>query len=208
MKCATYLRVSTTDQSVESQRLELTAFLKQRGMTLVQEFTDIMSGAKKDRPGLDSLMAAVGAGEIEAVVCVKLDRMGRSLAHFVAIAETLEKAGVALICTSQGIDTSKSNACGKFQVQVLMAVAAFERELIRERTRAGLAVAKANGKVLGRPSVLLPAAAEQQRIVLGWRASGGRDYRALGVALGGVSGSTAWRVAQRTPRIAEPVVVD
>lgn len=206
MKCATYLRVSTSDQSVEAQRMELASFAAQKGWAIEKEFVDTASGARRERPGLEALMAAVMKQEVEAVLCVKLDRMARSLGHFSDLVDDFEAAEVALICTSQGIDTSKSNACGKLQMAVLSAVAAFERELIRERTRAGLAVARAAGKQLGRVSKLMPTDPEERAsIVEAWREAGGTDYRRLGEALGGVSGSTAWRVARKLPGIASVV---
>lgn len=198
MNCLLYLRVSTSDQSVEAQRMELQAYCQHKGWTITGEYSDTASGSRRDRPGLESLMAIVRGKGTDAVLCVKLDRMGRSLAHFATLVIEFEKAGVALICTSQGIDTSKSNACGRLQMSVLSAVAEFERELIRERTRAGLAVARAAGKVLGRPSKKMPAGADERRaIVEQWKADGRPGgYRNLGRRLGGVSGATAWRMCQ------------
>lgn len=198
MKSALYLRVSTSDQNLESQRMELLTYASAKGLGMPREFTDVLSGAKRDRPGLDALLAAAKAGEVDTILCVKLDRMARSLGHFAEIVATLERCGVALVCTSQGIDTSKSNACGRLQMNVLSAVAEFERELIRERTRAGLAVARASGKTLGRVSVRMKGL-DRAAIVAAWRAAGGKDYRGLGQMLGGVSGATAWRVAAKYP---------
>lgn len=204
MNIATYLRVSTSDQSVEAQRLELATWLRGRKFT---EYSDIRSGARSDRPGLEALMVAVRAGYVQAVVCVKLDRMGRSLAHLARLVEEFEDRKVALVCTSQGIDTTEANACGKFQLAVLGAVAAFERELIRERTRAGLAVARAAGKVLGRPSAAM-VGVDKAAVVAAWRAAGGvGGYRALGTLLGGVNGGTAWRVAAQYPATAPELVL-
>lgn len=204
MKIAIYTRVSTSDQSVEAQMMELKAFTKAKGWEVAQEFTDVMSGAKKDRPGLDALMAQVRACAIDTILCVKLDRMARSLRNFAEMVEEFDRLGVALICTSQGIDTSKNNACGRLQMQVLAAVAQFERSLIRERTCAGLAVAVANGKKLGRPSKLLPQVAARGAILAQWRAEGGKNYRKLGQMLGGVSAATAWRLAWRCGKTVAP----
>lgn len=94
-------------------------------------------------------MAAVRAGKVERVVVFKLDRLGRSLPHLALILDELGRHGVALIATSQCIDTSNSNPVGRLQLNVLMAVAEFEREIIRERVNAGLAAAKARGVKLG-----------------------------------------------------------
>ena len=97
------------------------------------------------------MLAQVRAGGVHQVVTYKLDRLGRSLTHLAIIVGELQMRNVALICTSQGIDTSKQNPVGQLQLGVLMAVAEFERALIKERTIAGLEVARKRGKRLGRP---------------------------------------------------------
>ena len=117
-------------------------------------FVERESGAKVSRPQLDALMAEVWAGGVARVVVYKLDRLGRSLTHLALILDELQRLGVSLICTSQGIDTSGDNPAGRLQLGVLMAVAEFERSLIRERVNAGLRAAKVRGVKLGRPSTL------------------------------------------------------
>lgn len=199
MNVALYLRVSTGEQDHAPQRLELEAYVRQRGWTVVRVFVDTTSGARAERPGLAQLLAEMTERVFEAVLCVKLDRMARSLAHFAALVESFAKADVALICTSQGIDTSKSNACGRLQMAVLAAVAEFERELIRERTVAGIAVARANGKQIGRVSPVMPAAEKTRLQILGTWELNGRPggYEGLGARLGGVSRATAWRLVRK-----------
>lgn len=150
-RVALYLRVSTAEQNHEPQRQELLEFCTRRGWPAPAEFVDQISGAKFTRAGLDGLMAAVRAGELDVVVCVKLDRLGRSLAHLAQLIGELDKHKVSLICSSQGIDTSRDNPAGRLQMHVLMAVAEFERSLIRERTKAGLVAARARGAKIGRP---------------------------------------------------------
>jgi DNA invertase Pin-like site-specific DNA recombinase len=93
-------------------------------------------------------------GKIGRVVCYKLDRCGRSLTHLCLLIDEMNRLGIPLVCTSQGIDTSENNPCAKFQLDVLKAVCEFERNLIRERVNSGLAAAKANGVRLGRPAKL------------------------------------------------------
>lgn len=151
MKAALYYRVSTEDQTTEPQRLELLEYCSRRGWEVAREYADKISGAKWTRLGLESLMADVRARRIDAVLCVKLDRLGRSLPHLAQTIAELDRNKVALVATSQGIDTSNDNPAARLQMHVLMAVAEFERSLIRERTLAGLAVARKNGKKLGRP---------------------------------------------------------
>jgi DNA invertase Pin-like site-specific DNA recombinase len=150
MNTAIYIRVSTDGQTTASQEHELRNYCERRGWRELHIFADQISGAKFVRPGLDALMAAVRAARVERVVVFKLDRLGRSLPHLALILDELQRHGVALIATSQGIDTSNSNPVGRLQLNVLMAVAQFEREIIRERVNAGLAAARARGVKLGR----------------------------------------------------------
>jgi DNA invertase Pin-like site-specific DNA recombinase len=152
MNSIIYLRVSTGDQTTDSQEHELRAYCGRRGWSDLQIFSDQMSGAKHVRPGLEALMAAVRTGKVARVVIFKLDRLGRSLPHLAIILDELQRHNVALIATTQGIDTSQSNPVGRLQLGVLMAVAEFEREIIRERVNAGLAAARARGVKLGRRS--------------------------------------------------------
>lgn len=194
MKVATYLRVSTDDQTIEPQRLELQRYAEQRGWVIADEFSDVISGSKSSRSGLDALMAGVRQKQYEGVLVVKMDRLARSLSHFAQIVAELDKYGVALVCPGQGIDTSKSNSAGRLQMNVLAAVAEFERSLIIERTKAGLAAAKARGVKLGKPSTKL--AQNHREIVAAWKAEGGTHLRDLAIRLGGVSVSTAYKLAK------------
>jgi DNA invertase Pin-like site-specific DNA recombinase len=147
---AIYTRVSTDDQTTASQEHELRAYCDRRGWREVEIYSDQISGAKFVRSGLDALMAAVRAGKVERIIVFKLDRLGRSLPHLALILDELGRHNVALIATTQGIDTSSSNPVGRLQLNVLMAVAEFEREIIRERVNAGLSAARARGTKLGR----------------------------------------------------------
>jgi DNA invertase Pin-like site-specific DNA recombinase len=198
MKIVTYSRVSTAEQTNEAQAIELRAYCEKNGLECVGEYSDVMGGGKAERPGLDRMLDEVVGLHAEAVVVVKLDRLGRSLLNVAQLVARLEGAGVALVCTSQGIDTRRDNPCGRLQMNVLAAVAEFERSLIRERTRAGLAVARANGKVLGRPSVRLDP--NFGGVIASWRKeTGGVGVRDLAKRLGGVSTATAARLARANP---------
>lgn len=159
MRIAIYTRISTDKQSHESQLTELREYCYRRGWKDLAEFSDVISGAKFTRTGLEKLMTDVRRGRLDAIVCFKLDRLGRSLPHLAQICSELGTHGVALICTSQGIDTSNNNPAGRLQLGVLMAVAEFERSIIQERVVAGLKAAKLRGVKLGRPerlSTLVP----------------------------------------------------
>lgn len=194
MNIALYLRVSTDDQTTDPQKMELQAYAAQRGWTVADTFTDTISGSKSTRLALDNMLAQVRQKRYDAILVVKLDRLARSLSHFAQLVAEFDKHGVALVCPGQGIDTSKSNPAGRLQMHVLAAVAEFERSLIIERTKAGLAAARARGVKLGKPSKRLPENHEQ--IVAQWLQEGAVQVRELANRLGGVSTSTAFRLAQ------------
>jgi DNA invertase Pin-like site-specific DNA recombinase len=154
MKAAIYTRVSTDKQTDASQLKELTEYCQRRGWSAVTEYRDVISGAKFTRQGLDKLMADMRRGRVNVIVCFKLDRLGRSLPHLAQIVSELTAHRVALVCPSQGIDTTSLNPASQLQLNILMAIAEFERSIIQERVTAGLRAAKAKGVKLGRPSTL------------------------------------------------------
>jgi putative DNA-invertase from lambdoid prophage Rac len=199
MKTALYYRVSTGDQTVEPQQQELRNYALSRGWEVTAEFTDVVSGSKSSRVSLDLMMARVRQRHFDAVLVVKMDRLARSLAHFARLVAEFDKYNVALVCPGQGIDTSKSNPAGRLQMHVLAAVAEFERSLIIERTKAGLAAAKSRGMKLGRPSDRLVK--DHEPITRQWLAEGGYQLRELATRLGGVSVSTAFRLAQQQRKL-------
>jgi DNA invertase Pin-like site-specific DNA recombinase len=150
MRIALYYRVSTSDQTTEPQRLELLEYARRRGWTNFREYRDVISGTKTARIGLEMMMRGVQKHQFDAVLVAKLDRLGRSLPHLAQLIAELDSHKVALVATTQGIDTTEQNPAGRLQMHVLMAVAEFEREIIRERTKAGLKAALARGSTLGR----------------------------------------------------------
>src|SRR5688500_3909889 len=174
MKTAIYTRVSTDKQSHDSQLVELRDYCQRRDWRNVTEYGDVVSGAKFTRQGLDRLMADVRRGRLATVVCFKLDRLGRSLAHLAQLVAEFAAHNVALICTSQGIDTSDKNPAGRLQLGVLMAVAEFERSIIQERVNAGLRAARARGVKLGRKPTLL-----QHRDAIAQMLARGKGIRAI-----------------------------
>ena len=100
-------------------------------------------------------MREVRRGRIDVIVAYKLDRLGRSLAHLAQLIGEMAAHRTALVIPAQGVDTSASNPASQLQLNILMAVAEFEREIIRERVNSGLRAARARGAILGRPSTLL-----------------------------------------------------
>src|SRR5512136_924667 len=163
MRAAIYTRVSTDKQTDDSQLGELRDYCRRRGWLDVAEYRDVASGARFTRDGLERLLGDVRRRRLDLVVCFKLDRLGRSLPHLAQLVAELAAHGVALVCTSQGIDTSNDNPAGRLQLGVLMAVAEFERGIIRERVNAGLAAARQRGVQLGRPTTINRRAAEVQK---------------------------------------------
>jgi DNA invertase Pin-like site-specific DNA recombinase len=202
MNILLYARVSTEDQTLQPQWIELDAWAARNDATVVDRFSDVLSGGRAARPGIDALRERCRAGGVDCVCVAKLDRLGRSLLNVVRLVEELDALGVAVICTSQGIDTRKDSPCGRMILQIMAAFSEFEKAVIVERTVAGLVAARARGKVLGRPSPVLVE--DWQPVVAAWRAEGGRGLRELARRLGGVSVSTAARLAKTAP-VAEPV---
>ena len=135
-----YTRVSTVAQTLEQQDAALVA------AGVLKTFSDTMSGAKDDRPGLTALMEYVREGD--TVVVWKLARLGRNTLHILEMVKALSDAGVTLISTTDGIDSS--TAAGRMVIGVLASMAEFERELIKERTGLKRAASRANGTKFGR----------------------------------------------------------
>jgi putative DNA-invertase from lambdoid prophage Rac len=139
VRAAIYARVSTTDQNCELQLAELSEYIRRHGWENGGEYVDTgWSGAKASRPEFDRLMRDAAQRKFDAILCWKLDRFGRSLLHCKTALQQLQGQGVRFIATSQGIDTDESNPAARFLLHILMAAAEFDRELIRERSMAGL----------------------------------------------------------------------
>jgi DNA invertase Pin-like site-specific DNA recombinase len=139
-----YARVSTRDQNLDMQ----VDALKRAGCERI--YQDVASGSKTARPALDEMLAQLRAGDV--LVIWKLDRMGRSLAHLVELVGNLVTRKVGLVSLNDPIDTTSSQ--GRLVFNLFASLAEFERELIRERTQAGLSAARARGRVGGRPKGL------------------------------------------------------
>lgn len=161
-RIAIYGRVSTDAQTHDSQLREVRAYVRRRWPKgKITEYLDKASGAKCSREGLDSLMAEVRKGRVDVIAVYKLDRLGRSLQHLAQLLGEFATHRTALVATSQGIDTSESNPAGRLQMHVLAAVAEFERDVIRDRVKAGIAAAQERGTTnsgkpwtIGRPRTL------------------------------------------------------
>ncbi len=152
LSCALYARVSTTDQNCDLQLRELRQYVQARGWTVAKEYVDTgWSGAKASRPQFDLLMRDARKRSFDAVLVWKLDRWGRSVSHLFGSLDELVSLGVRWIAVTQNIDTDQSNPMAKFMLGIIALVAEFEREMIRERVRAGMSAAQHRGKRMGRP---------------------------------------------------------
>lgn len=139
-----YARVSRDDQNLDLQRDALLA----AGCEKILD--DRISGARVDRPGLEKALELARAGDV--LVVWRLDRLGRSVKNLIEIMGTLESRKIGLLSLQEAMDTTTSG--GKLIFHVFAAVAEFERNLLRERTQAGLAAARARGRTGGRPLAL------------------------------------------------------
>jgi len=138
-----YARVSTRDQKAD---LQIEA-AKHLGVKTANIYVEKASGTRHDRPVLAKALAALNRGD--TLACYKLDRLGRSMFHLAKVVEELDARGISFMTTEDGLSTKGST--GKLVLHMLGAVAQFERDLILERTRAGLAAARKRGKRLGPP---------------------------------------------------------
>lgn len=146
-----YARVSTLDQSLDLQQDAL------RAAGCERIFMDKASGGKAERPGLTEALGYTRQGDV--LVVYKLDRLGRSLKELIALVGRLNDAGIGFLSLQESIDTTTSG--GRLIFHVFGALAEFERALIRERTQAGLAAARARGRQGGRPKILTEAQVAQ-----------------------------------------------
>lgn len=180
-----YARVSTEEQHLD---LQLQA-LELAGCARIFEDPGV-SGAARERPGLGGAIAAAKAGDV--LVVWKLDRLGRSLPHLIDVINSLREAGIGFRSLQEQIDTT--SAGGRFYLHILAALAEFERELIGERTKAGMASARRRGKHVGRPRKLTAQQLAHARTLIG----SGEETRAGVAALFGVNVATLRR-SLKTP---------
>jgi len=156
LRIALYARVSTDGQNHSGQLRELREYIRRRWpKAKVTEYLDTASGARSSRLSLDAMMTEIRKSRVDILVIYKLDRLGRSLQHLAQLIGEINHHGTGLVVSSQGIDTtSETNSAGRLQLNVLMAIAEFERDVIVERINAGLAAARERGVKFGRPRTL------------------------------------------------------
>jgi putative DNA-invertase from lambdoid prophage Rac len=190
---AIYARVSTSDQTCESQLRELRDYVARRGWTITGEYVDTgWSGSKASRPQLDKLMADASQRRFDCTCVYKIDRSGRSVLHLNQQLATLTSYGVRFISISQGLDTDQNNPTARLLTHILASVAEFERELIRERVRAGVRSAKHRGVQLGRKRVVFDRSKAIEMHLAGM------SIREIAVVLG-VGAGTIHRACSKNP---------
>src|SRR3712207_8125746 len=149
-----YARVSTIDQTLNLQN----DALEKAGCSKI--FTDTISGAKTERPGLEQALAYVRTGD--TLVVWRLDRLGRSLKHLIETITALHERQIGFKSITENVDTTTSG--GKLVFHIFGALAEFERDIIKERTHAGLQAARVRGKKGGRPKVQIGRASCRERV--------------------------------------------
>jgi len=179
MKVAIYARVSTANngQDPAMQTRELREYCERRGWIAAGEYVDVgISGAKDRRPELDRLMADAHKRRFDVVAVWKFDRFARSVSHLLRALDTFRVLGIEFVSLSESLDTA--TPAGRMVFTVLGAVAELERSLIAERVRAGLRNARAKGKKLGRPLLIV------DRTRIDRLRSQGRTVREIATELG------------------------
>jgi len=168
---AIYARVSTQDQSTESQLLDLRQYATSRGWSVFKEYTDNgVSGSTDNRPALNELMDDAKKRRFGAVLVWRFDRMARNTKHLILALEEFRNLGIDFVSYQENIDTS--SPLGSAIFTIISAVAQLERDIIAERVKAGLRRARANGRRLGRPqgtSLDIEAASRLRREGMGLR---------------------------------------
>jgi DNA invertase Pin-like site-specific DNA recombinase len=198
-KAAIYARVSTNNgQDPEVQLAEIREFCMRREWTTVKEYVDKgISGAKERRPALDNLLADCRRRAVDCVVVYRYDRFARSLRQLVNALEEFRALGIDFVSLHEGVDTSTPN--GRLVFGIFASIAEFERELIRDRVKSGLALAKSRGKRLGRPRVNV------DRLRIATLRNEGRSWAEICDVLG-ISKGTAQRAVPSLPKnLLEPV---
>jgi len=156
-RAALYMRVSSVDQHPETQLHDLHRMAAQRGLEVVQEYTDRISGVKARRPGLDQMMADARRGRFDVLLVWASDRIARSTKHFLEVLDELNRLNIEYCSFRENIDTG--GPLGRAIVVIIGAIAELERNLIVERVRAGMRRARLEGRHIGRPALELDRAA-------------------------------------------------
>ena len=143
-----YARVSTNDQHLETQLLDLRQMAKHRDHEIIREYTDTISGSKSKRPGLDQLLADARRHRFDIVLVSAFDRVARNVRHFLEVLDELNHLGIEFVSLRENIDTG--GPLGRAMVVIVGAIAQVERQAIVERVKAGMRRARLEGRQIGR----------------------------------------------------------
>ena len=190
---AIYCRVSTDDQSCERQERDLRAYARRAGHRIVGVFKETASGARNDRTERGKVMALAQAREIDAILVTELSRWGRSTQDLVQTLDDLHSWKVSVLAQT-GLSFDLGTSSGKLMRTIMAGLAEFERDLIRERVKSGLAAARDRGVKLGRQPGQRPSDKKAKRVVELHR--DGLSYRLIGRNLG-LSKNTVMEIVKR-----------
>jgi putative DNA-invertase from lambdoid prophage Rac len=190
---AIYCRVSTEDQSCERQERDLRAFAKRAGHEIVAVYKETASGAKNDRAERKKVMALAQARKIDAILVTELSRWGRSTQDLVQTLDDLHSWKVSVLAQT-GLSFDLSTASGKLMRTIMAGLAEFERDLIRERVKSGLAAARSRGVALGRQVGQRPSDKKAKKVLQ--LHEQGLSYRLIGRNLG-LSKNTVMDIIRR-----------
>jgi len=190
---AIYCRVSTDDQSCERQERDLRAYARRAGHRIVGVFKETASGARSDRAERSKVMALARAREIDTILVTELSRWGRSTQDLVQTLDDLHSWKVSVLAQT-GLSFDLGTASGKLMRTIMAGLAEFERDLIRERVKSGLAAARDRGVKLGRRLGQRPSDKKAKRVVELHRE--GLSYRLIGRNLG-LSKNTVMEIVKR-----------
>ncbi|MCU1250087.1 MAG: Resolvase domain [Edaphobacter sp.] len=191
-RAAIYVRVSTNEQDTDLQETELREYVESRGWICIPYRDKGQSGAKNDRPALTQLLNDLRRRKVDVIVVWALDRLARSLKQLLSIADECRLLDVDLVSLRQNIDSTLP--AGRLTFQVLGAVAEFEREMLRERVKAGMAQARRAGKRMGRPALRHFSQEDLEKM---------RKLRAQGTSIRKLAtnfGTTQWMASRLTIR--------
>jgi putative DNA-invertase from lambdoid prophage Rac len=197
-RAALYCRVSTADQSCERQERDLTAFAQRAGYEVVGIYKETGSGARMDRVERRKVIALAQRREIDAVLVTELSRWGRSTVDLLHTLEDLQAWRVSVIALN-GLAFDLSTAAGRMMATVIAGVAQFERELIQERIKSGMAAVKARGRKLGRQPGQRPKSSRLATKVISMVEEEKLSYRIVAKRLG-LSKNTVLEIMKRHRR--------
>jgi DNA invertase Pin-like site-specific DNA recombinase len=192
-KVAIYCRVSTDDQCCERQERDLKAFARRAGHKIVAVFKETASGAVDDHPERKKVMELARAREIGAILVTELSRWGRSTQDLVQTLDDLHGWKVSVLAQN-GLSFDLSTSTGKLMRTIMAGLAEFERDLIRDRVKSGLAAARARGVKLGRQHGQRPSDKKAKRVLAMHKE--GLSYRLIGRNVG-LSKNTVMQIVRR-----------